>query len=179
MRVFAEHGYAQASMRTIAQAADISVGGLYIYFRSKEELFQTLMEQWIEDLTGRTSSALETASSPPEALRLFIAISLDFARTHREVFHQGSENGVSCAGESLLSFFRRRRRILEDIITAGISAGVFAPCPAEEAARIIFCTLRGFFVSMPMDEEALFSTEACVSLILNGLMARHPATDTR
>ena len=65
MRVFAEHGYAQANMRTIALAAGISVGGVYLYFKSKEELYLTLMEQWIEDLSQRTTAALALRREHP------------------------------------------------------------------------------------------------------------------
>jgi len=178
VRVFAEHGYAQANMRTIAHAAKISVGGVYLYFRSKEELYLTLMEQWIEDLNRRTVTALAETDDPSEALRAFISISLDFARSHREVLIQGNETGI-CGGDMMLSFFRRRRSIIEEIISAGIETGIFAPSPVDEMAKIIFCTLRGFFVSMSLDEDALYSTDRCASLILNGLQARPPATDTR
>ena len=178
MRVFAEHGYAQANMRTIAQAAGISVGGVYLYFKSKEELYLTLVEQWIEDLSNRTTAALAETGSPSEALRVFITISLDFALSHKDVILQGYDTGI-CCDAMMLGFFRRRRIIIEEIIAAGIAAGSFAPCPADEAARVIFCTLRGFFVSLSLDEDALYSSEACVSLILNGLLARQPATDTR
>jgi AcrR family transcriptional regulator len=178
VRVFAEHGYAQANMRTIAHAAGISVGGLYLYFKSKEELYLTLMEQWIEDLNKRTAAALSTIESPPDALRAVITISLDFARSHREVLIQGNDSGIG-GGDLMLQFYRKRRLIIEEIITAGIDGGHFAPCPADDASRVIFCALRGFFVSMHLDEHALYSTDACVSLILNGLRARNPATDTR
>lgn len=178
MRVFAEHGYAQANMRTIAQAAGISVGGVYLYFKSKEELYLTLMEQWIEDLSQRTTAALAETDNPSEALRAFITISLDFAISHKDVILQGKETGI-CGGNMMLDFFLRRRIILEEIIVAGIAANSFSTCSAYEAARVIFCTLRGFFISLSLDEDALYSSDVCVSLLLNGLLARPPATDTR
>jgi len=178
MRVFAEHGYAQANMRTIAQAAGISVGGVYLYFKSKEELYLTLMEHWIEDLSQRTTAALADTDNPSEALRAFISISLDFALSHKDVILHGKETGI-CGGNLMLDFFHRRRIILEEIIAAGIAAGSFSVSSSYEAARVIFCTLRGFFVSLSLDEDALFSSDVYVSLLLNGLLARHPATDTR
>jgi TetR/AcrR family acrAB operon transcriptional repressor len=178
MRVFADHGYAQANMRTIALAAGISVGGVYLYFKSKEELYLTLMEQWIEDLNQRTTAALAETDNPSEALRTFITISLDFALSHKDVLLQGKETGI-CGGNMMLDFFRRRRIAIEEIIAAGIAAGSFSACSASETARVIFCTLRGFFVSLSLDDDALFSSDVCVSLLLNGLLARNPATDTR
>lgn len=46
---FAEHGYAAVTMRDLAKHLGVSTGTLYHYFRSKEELFEAL----IDYLTGR------------------------------------------------------------------------------------------------------------------------------
>ena len=42
--VFAEKGYAGASIELIARAAQLSVGAIYLYFRSKEDLYVSLIE---------------------------------------------------------------------------------------------------------------------------------------
>ena len=41
---FADKGYLDASMRDIAQNADVSVGNIYRYFKNKSELFDEIME---------------------------------------------------------------------------------------------------------------------------------------
>lgn len=43
-RVFAEHGFHQATLETVAAEAGVSKGALYHYFRSKEQLFLALLE---------------------------------------------------------------------------------------------------------------------------------------
>jgi len=58
--VFAEKGYDGASIRDISAATDVSLSGLYYYFKSKEDLlfliqkhcFDTLIERLTEDLYG-------------------------------------------------------------------------------------------------------------------------------
>ncbi len=42
--VFAERGYAGSSIEQIARAAQLSVGAIYLYFRSKEDLYASLLE---------------------------------------------------------------------------------------------------------------------------------------
>ena len=42
--MFAERGYAGASIELIARAAQLSVGAIYLYFRSKEDLYVSLIE---------------------------------------------------------------------------------------------------------------------------------------
>jgi hypothetical protein len=69
-------------------------------------------------------------------------------------------------------FFRERRRLIADIVRRGIASGTFGRCDPDEAAKVIFNMLRGFIVSMVMDEEALFASEACIDMVLNGLLRR-------
>ncbi|MCM2357057.1 MAG: TetR/AcrR family transcriptional regulator [Geobacteraceae bacterium] len=173
-QVFADQGYAQASMRTIAREAGISVGGLYLYFRNKEELYLTLMQEWMDNLNGTTREALRKIDDPRESLRAFITITIDFTRGHREmIILQGRELGFTFGIDLKKQFFRERRQIITGIIRRGIDAGIFRQCDADEAARIIFNVLRGFVISMVIDEEALFSAGGCVDLVLNGLLRRN------
>jgi len=44
-RVFLERGFDAASMGEIARAARVSKGTLYVYFNSKEELFEAIVEE--------------------------------------------------------------------------------------------------------------------------------------
>ena len=171
--VFVEEGYANASMRQIAQAAGLSVGALYLHFRSKEELYLTFVQEWMEKLHERTHESLRNIDDPTEAIRGFIIISLDFARKNREIIIlQGRELGVHFGIELKREFFRERRQLIADIVRRGIASGTFGSCDADEAAKVIFNMLRGFIVSMVMDEEALFASETCVDMVLNGLLRR-------
>lgn len=51
-RVFTRRGFAAASILDIAQEADISVGLIYRHFKTKEELFGTLLKQAADGLAG-------------------------------------------------------------------------------------------------------------------------------
>lgn len=173
-QVFSENGYGDASMRLIAQVADISVGCLYIHFKNKEDLYLTLMHQWMADLDAQTKTAISQSDDPADCIRNYIAVTLDFAKNHREVIMlQGCELGVSLGLELKRDFFRQRRLLLCTLIERGIRAGVFCPCDVNEVTKIIFNTLRGFVFSLIVDDEALFSAEVCSNVILNGLLRRN------
>lgn len=45
---FAQHGYAQASTNTIVREADISKGMLFYYFKSKQQLFNYLIDHALD-----------------------------------------------------------------------------------------------------------------------------------
>jgi AcrR family transcriptional regulator len=169
--VFAEYGYSEASMRFIALAAGISVGGIYLHFKNKEDLYLTFIKDWMNKLNDRTQEAMLKIDNPQEAITAFITISIDFATRHKEVIIlQGRELGFSFGIELKRDFFRERRRRIAEIIRRGIEIGVFRTCDADAASKVIFNMLRGFIVSMLIDEEALFAPEECVSLVLHGLI---------
>src|SRR5690242_14924778 len=46
--VFAEKGYARTSIEQVAKQAGLSVGAIYLYFRSKEDLSVSLLEETYE-----------------------------------------------------------------------------------------------------------------------------------
>ncbi len=50
--VFAERGYAKTSIEAVAKEATLSVGAIYLYFRSKEDLYISLLEDTLELLSA-------------------------------------------------------------------------------------------------------------------------------
>lgn len=71
LQVFAERGLAGARMEDIASEAGISKGTLYLYFSSKEELFQeTIREKVARLLEGLTSAT--PPGEPVQQLTRFI-----------------------------------------------------------------------------------------------------------
>jgi AcrR family transcriptional regulator len=171
--VFIEQGYGHASMRDIARAAGMSVGGLYLYFKNKEELYHAFMLDWMKNLKDSTYDALSGLDNPLDAISAFIAVSIEFARSHKEmIILQGRVWGFTFGLDLKREFFRERRSIIAEIIRRGITTGVFGPCDVEQKARIIFNILRGFVVSMVIDEDALFAAEECIDLVLHGLLRR-------
>src|SRR5712664_125603 len=45
---FLEHGFHGTTVEEIAQAADVSVGSIYVHFQSKEGLYLALLERALE-----------------------------------------------------------------------------------------------------------------------------------
>ncbi len=172
--VFTEQGYARASMRAIACQAGTSVGGLYLHFRNKEELYVTLMRDRMKKLNDLTDEALSRIDDPTRALEAFISIGIEYARKNREmIILEGRELGFSFGIGLKRDFLNERRGVLAQIIAKGMESGAFRECDAEETAWIIINMLRGFVVSMVIDEEAPGAPGAYVELALRGVLRRN------
>jgi AcrR family transcriptional regulator len=173
LKVFTEYGYRGASMRMIAGRADISVGGLYLYFKNKEDLCLTLMNGRLNELSSRLRNEVTGISDPVQAITRYIAINLEFASTHKEmILAQSRDQGLTFGLELKKEFFGAQRKMIEGIIKKGVEVRYFDSCNVKETAKVILGTLRGFVLSMLIDPENFFSPQECSRLTLRGLLSR-------
>ena len=56
---FSNYGYDKSRMDDIAQSSGLSKGTIYLYFKSKEELFNTISEQNINYLKNQLSKLFD------------------------------------------------------------------------------------------------------------------------
>jgi AcrR family transcriptional regulator len=68
MRVFAERGYADASMTEIARASGVTAAVIYDHFASKQDLHGALLEEQTDALLAYVGGALAGAGPEPERL---------------------------------------------------------------------------------------------------------------
>jgi TetR/AcrR family transcriptional regulator len=90
-RAFAERGFAGANVNLIAESAGISVGSLYKYFRTKEDIFLAIIESshdllvttiggimerergFNERVRAILEAAVESSLADPDIVRIYIA----------------------------------------------------------------------------------------------------------
>jgi AcrR family transcriptional regulator len=69
--LFRERGFAATPMAAIARRADVAVSTIYVYYRSKLDLFFAIYEPWLMGCLGEMATA---ARAEPEAARRVRAI---------------------------------------------------------------------------------------------------------
>lgn len=171
IKVFSQHGYNGATMRMIAKEAGISVGGVYLYFKNKEELSLFLIKEKTHELEERLFPVLKNVTSPADSLREFIKRAIEFAKENRElIIMHSKEQGFTFGLEIKREFFRKEKELLKNLINEGIKSGEFVESNSEEVAKLIVHILRGYVFSVVVDSENLIDPEECVKIIFNGLM---------
>jgi AcrR family transcriptional regulator len=83
---FGTKGYHGASVSSITQRADIAQGTFYLYFRTKEELFTTLVRDIGHQLRAASQQAIGKATNRLEAERLGLEAFLQFTARHRGLY---------------------------------------------------------------------------------------------
>ena len=146
-RLFEERGFDDVTVAEIADAANVSVKTLFVYFRSKEDLVFT--DTWLLDLCLDALRRRLPETGPGEAIAgALITVLRDGGQTAREGiegFHRGY--GSSAALHSRLL---RMWEEYEDRITAALAAEVGAP--ATPAMRLEAIRLVGILRSLTYPE---------------------------
>lgn len=83
---FAEHGYEQASLGTIAEKAGITRTVLYGHFSSKRALYAALLEETHADYLARLRESLVDGRPTRERLDRSLDVMLDYARENPEAW---------------------------------------------------------------------------------------------
>jgi AcrR family transcriptional regulator len=185
--VFAEKGFVAARMDDIAARAGVTKGTIYLYFRSKEDVFKSL----VRDSIGRTISVnAETARSfegpSSELIRLVLGAIANFLTTSDRVVLP--KIIISEAGNfpELARFYReevfdRGLALLTGVIERGIARGEFRKLPSDHVARlcispilfiVVWRTSFAKFDMQPFDFDAFVRTH--VDILLRGLMPDSP-----
>src|SRR4030095_4495376 len=60
-QVFGEHGFDCATMEQIAQRADVAKGTTYLYYRSKQSIYDAALSHGLAELEARTDAAMKQA----------------------------------------------------------------------------------------------------------------------
>lgn len=76
-QLFAAHGYAGASIRQIATAADVNVSMIAYYFQGKEGLYRSVVEYHIDLFAAELTKKLTAVSTFEGRLRLFVEQLMD------------------------------------------------------------------------------------------------------
>ena len=70
---FSNYGYDKSRMDDIAQSSGLSKGTIYLYFKSKEELFNTISEQNINYLKNQLSKLFDNKEDVITGIENFYA----------------------------------------------------------------------------------------------------------
>lgn len=142
---FLEFGYHGATMRTIAERAQLSVAGLYHYYASKQDMLVALLDLTMADLRERSLAARDQGRDPVERFALLVEC-LALVHTHRrELGFVGASEMRSLAPDArrrVAAMRREQQRMVDREVEQAVRSGAFGTTRPREAARAVvtMCT---------------------------------------
>ena len=182
LNVFSRVGFAAAKMDDVAEEAGVSKGTVYLYFDSKEMLFEEMVRHTMGPmLTSAVANLADANVSATERLKqhlkFFYAKIIDSERRNvmRLIMAEGP-NFPHLAEFYHANILSRGQALIRAIIQEGIDNGEFRQLPEHGLAQNVVAggLVAGiwklvFDKFQPLDLDAYFATH--VDLILNGLKA--------
>jgi AcrR family transcriptional regulator len=152
-RVFIRKGYEPTTLKDIVEEADMSRGWIYLYFQTKEQIFEALMQKLDDEGIEETEQLIRQSRSLWEAIETSLTLHIKqiseidkgLAPTIYEYFMTGWRD------ESRRALFTKRydKAIAQGIrlIERGVERGEFAPSqPAELIAQVMSSHLDGILM---------------------------------
>lgn len=157
-KVFARKGFADGIVDDIAAEAGLAKGTLYLYFRSKKDIYKALLHHDMEALKASTLRRIEEAGTLPDKLRAFILARLENAEHHREFFRiMDTQSGdLRFTRNQYRDWLREPVLALAAAIEKAQQRGEARPAPAERIAWAAADLARGAIVrrlvGQPLDD---------------------------
>lgn len=181
--VFALKGFQRASLDEIAAEAHLTKGAIYWHFRSKNDLFTSLLEYRFQQHTAPLAEELALALAAPttQARQQAIATMLrdmlnrfhDNAAWPRLYLEFVSQTRDAQIASSMAQLYDHGRLLAKQMIERLVEAGITDPDLDADTVSIFWCALiDGFMLAWVMKPETFADgqlVERTVAMLWNGL----------
>ena len=175
--VVAERGFNKATIREVAKRAGCTYGVLNYHFSNKEELVLSFMDHVLHTYIAELRDGISERDTATERLEFMLSyfcdltrFTLDFSRVWLECWALGNSNPE--ISERLNKSYDALKKMIEEIIIEGISAGEFRNVDPTITANLILAELEGLTMlwvvntqSTPIEALSEHLPEFCLSYL--------------
>ncbi len=169
--VFAELGYGATSVRDIIRRTGLASGTFYNYFKSKEEVFEALMDQNALTVRPRLRESRVQARSFEEFVRNTFRIFFEFCKEDKGAYAVMRRNAghlrVRVDTPEVIAGFEELQDDIERAVAAGLAPDVDARLLTGAIVGVAFELADRMTERDPMDVDAV--TDFATALFLQGV----------
>ena len=181
LELFAQHGFAGTSMRTLARATGLRESSIYNHFAGKADLYESVIAGWgpTEFVTRLSSAEYRALADQPVALFAICAQHLiDRWLDPKERLFTAMISADPAGGDAQKRYYRalfhEEIDLLAGYIAGFAQSGLIRACDARESARMFAAGLtfiRMEHVTFRRENSARSDVEAAVSRYLDNFTA--------
>ncbi len=180
--LFSEQGFARTKLEEVAKKAGVSKGTVYLYFESKDALFQAIVRKYVTEALLQLREIVRQHTGTSESLLRHV-MELIWTSMRNEgkarlsrLVHSELANFPDLARFYFAEVVIPSREMVSEILTRGIQNGEFAPVNPDLVGRTICVTLLQWasnqrylkqFDSMHFSDDEVFAGVS--DLLLRGL----------
>jgi len=159
-KVFAAKGFFPTTMSDIARRAEFGTGTLYKYFKSKEELYFTLIDEKVEEINRLVKTELSQRNSAVEKIKKVLRLQFEFIERNRDFFRiYVSERSrfewtvKDDLGKGLHEKMVSYIDILSEVMREGIKKGEFRSMDPKDLAHAFVGIVNSFVFEWLISRE--------------------------
>ena len=156
--LFEKYGLKKTTMEDIAREVGKGKSALYYYFTSKEEIFEAVLEQEMQDLFFSTKQAVQHASSAKAKLKIYAQTRLSLMNKMTNLCQVVKKDILDhlCAVYALKKkYYQAEIILIRDILSEGIKSEEFKKISKENVdlfATLLVTSFRGFEIPVLVDD---------------------------
>lgn len=181
-RVFGGHGFEAATMEAIADEAKVAKGTIYLYFQSKQAIYDATFQDGMDELQRLSSERIAAAGNNlKQAIHAFVSARVNFLQGNPDCYRiYITEKTRHLTGQlprrnPCRSSLETQTRELEEVFARAVASGEVRAVDPVAAATAVFDITRGMVgrrllsgATTSEDEDINFITD----LIWSGLQPR-------
>jgi AcrR family transcriptional regulator len=159
-RVFGECGFERATMDRIAREAGVAKGTIYLYYASKQSIYDAALAAGFAELDDRTRQAVDDAPTLRDVISAFISARAGYFFEHRDFFRlyvaaiASRITAVKPRASECQAMVDRQTRRLEQAITRAVARREVRRVEPAAAAQAIFDLTRGLVTRRMLSQPA-------------------------
>lgn len=177
--LFTEISVYKATMNDIAKAANISRRTLYMHFKSKEEIYQKVVEYQVDSINEKLQKAADSSLAPDRKLKFYIIARFNvidnLVRSNKYIRYDFIFNNIRV--EQLRKRIDVKEcHLLEQILKDGKQQGLFNindPSSFAKTLLIMFKSLEQPFILIGHKKRNYQSLTEYVDLLFNGILNKN------
>jgi AcrR family transcriptional regulator len=153
--IFLKKGFDAARMEEIAASAGLSIGGVYWYYKSKEEVILDLMDTITNTDLDDLHALLDAPGPVVERLKGYVRASIPPTEKLSPLFYDfyslgGRDPRVRAR---LQEYFHAYRQVIATLLAQGVARGEFRPLDVERLATLFAALYEGMLEMAMLDPD--------------------------
>ena len=160
-KVFAAKGFFPTTMNDIAREAEFGTGTLYKYFKSKEDLYFTLIDEKTDEINRLVKVELSQKTSAAERIKTVLKLQFEFFERNRDFFRIFTSERSRFAwtvkdelGKGLHEKMIAYINILAQVMRQGIEDGEFRRLDPMDLAHALVGIANSFIFEWMISHES-------------------------
>lgn len=178
--VVVRKGYSNCRMDDIVATANLSKGAIYWYYKSKKEIFLSLINHWVNNFGVTLNHIVEEDLAASDQLKELFRFFLDAYSDSPDVFKAELEfwalsNRNSDFREKTQKVYHEFLELIEGIIERGVTDGEFKNLDVKVAALSIMVNIEGIIWFSLFDADGVSAEhyfDTITDFILAGLLKK-------